>query len=179
MPDPPTGRVSLRFKKGRDGPSTLAIVRPDGSAAVQRVPDAFPVHDLTHYSVESVLRLQGSFLSLMGNGWEFADFGAPWPRGPLPAEAAWTEEVVGLFWQERWPNGIFRTLEELNQAVGVIAGKFREARSSHGTADPALLARRLTEPEVEEVRRLLGALIARWHALEAGETLVLPFPPEG
>ena len=174
-----TSRVSLRLKKGVDGPSTLAITRPDGSAAVQRVPDAFPVHDLTHYSVESALQLRESFLSLVGNGWEFDDFGAPWPRGPLPVEATWTEEVVGLFWQERWPNGISRTLEELNQAVGVIAGKLREARTSHGAADPALLERRLTEPEVEEVRRRLGALIARWHALEAGGTLVLPFPPEG
>jgi hypothetical protein len=179
MAEQMTSRVSLRLKKGRDGPSALAIIRPDGSAAVQRVPDAFPVHDLTHYSVESVLQLRQSFLTLMGNGWEFGDFGAPWPRGSLPAEAAWTEEVVGLFWQERWPNGIFRTLEELNQAVGVIAGKLRETRTSHGAADPALLERRLTEPEVEEVRRLLGALIARWHALEAGETLVLLFPPEG
>ncbi len=179
MPDQLTRRVSLRLKKGRDGPSTLAIIRPDGSAAVHRVPDAFPVHDLTHYSVESVLQLQGSFLSLMGTGWEFADFGAPWPRGPLPAEAAWTEEVVGLFWQERWPNGSFRTLKELNQAVGVIAIKLREAGTSHGAPDPDLLARRLAEPEVEDIRRRLGALIAQWRTLEAGETLVLPFPPEG
>lgn len=170
--------VTLRFKRGRDGPDTFAIVRPDGSAEVQKVPSAFPAHDFTHYAVESVLGLRASFLGLMGEGWRFEDFGAPWPRGPLPAEAAWTEEVVGLFWQERWPGGIRRDLEQLNDAVETIAAKLGQDHTSRGKPDPTLLARRLREPEVAEIRRRLGALIGQWHALASGESLVLRFPPE-
>lgn len=175
---PGTGRVELRLKKGKDGPDTLAIVRPDGTAEVQKLPNAFPIHDLTHYAVETVLGLEASFLGLVGAGWSIGDFGAPWPRGPLPAEAAWTEEVVGLFWQERWPNGIRRSVEEINEEIDTWRARLAGEKASRGPADPALLARRLTDDEVDRIRHRLGDLIGRWHALPPGQSLVLPFLPD-
>lgn len=46
----------------------------------------FPPHDLTHYTVETTFGYRHGFFGLIAGGWDISDFGAPWPRGPLPAE---------------------------------------------------------------------------------------------
>lgn len=79
--------LTIRLKKGRDGPHTLACTRADGSVTVQHNRhDFFPPHDLTHYAVESVLDYDCGFYGLVADGWDLADFGAPWPRGKLPGD---------------------------------------------------------------------------------------------
>jgi hypothetical protein len=49
--------VLIQLKKGRDAPATLACVRDDGTRTWGKEHPFFPVHDLTHCAVESVLGL--------------------------------------------------------------------------------------------------------------------------
>lgn len=49
--------MRVHIKKGRDGRPTLTCIRADGSRTWSRVHPFFPLHDLTHYAVESVLGL--------------------------------------------------------------------------------------------------------------------------
>ena len=79
--------------------------RPDGSATWERK-DAryasfFARHDLTHYAVETTMGYRRGFYGLVAEGWDLSDFGSPWPRGRLPADAEPAELIVGFFDGER------------------------------------------------------------------------------
>ena len=80
MPD-----LFIRIKKKSDGSAALSCLRSDGSVTWQRQDGAlgrfFPLHDLTHYAVESELGHSRGFYGLVAGGWNLTDFGKPWPRG--------------------------------------------------------------------------------------------------
>lgn len=84
----------IRIRKNADGSAILSCLRADGSVTWQRQTGThgrfFPIHDLTHYAVETVLGHRRGFYGLVAEGWNVTDFGAPWPRGgfrrmPIPA----------------------------------------------------------------------------------------------
>ncbi len=64
----------IQLKKGRDGPATLACVRADGSRTWGKEHPFFPVHDLTHCAVESVLGFDQAFFGLIARGWDIDHF---------------------------------------------------------------------------------------------------------
>ena len=156
--------LTIRIKKKPDGSAALSCQRADGSMTWQRQTGPqgafFPLHDLTHYAVETELGLEQAFFGLVAAGWGFDDFGHPWPRGPVPGEAGRAELIVGFLDTER--------------AAGAAwtAGEFNEgaARHEHG-ADV-----RLTDTELHRIRTTRHALFDRWRALPPGETLELSFP---
>src|SRR5512134_3109631 len=93
--------LKIQFTKKKDGAVIFRCVRSDGSVTWQRQEGTharfFPLHDMTHYAVETVLGHQRGFYGLVAEGWDLTDFGTPWPRGPLPADAEPTEFIVGMF----------------------------------------------------------------------------------
>ena len=145
----------IRIKKKTDGSAALSCVRSDGTVTWQRQDGAqgrfFPLHDLTHYAVETVLDFRG-FYSLVAAGWDLTDFGQPWPRGEIPPEAHIVEQVVGFLDTERasgseWPAADLRL------------------------APPHAV----TDRDLRRVRDARRGLFARWAALPAGDTLELEF----
>jgi hypothetical protein len=147
----------IRIKKKTDGGAALSCIRSDGTVTWQQQNGLqgrfFPLHDLTHYAVETVLDLRG-FFSLVAEGWDFGDFGKPWPRGPLPAEAHAVEQVVGFLDTER------------------ASGR------EWAAADLQLAATySVSEEDLGRVRHARHGLFARWTALPAGDTLELHFEP--
>jgi hypothetical protein len=157
----------IRIKKSKDGRTALSCVRPDGTVTWQRQEGGqaafFPRHDLTHYAVETVLSQRKGFYGLVASGWDFSDFGSPWPRGRLPVEANISEIIVGFFDLER-SSGEDLPLEDLNEkltqycAANAIAG-FEE----------------LSEDDISRIRQKREELFARWAGVEPGETLEVPF----
>ena len=95
----------IRIKKKNDGSAALSCLRADGSVTWQRQNGLqgrfFPLHDLTHYAVETVLGHTRGFYGLVAEGWDLTDFGNPWRRGPLPPEALVSEFIVGFLDRER------------------------------------------------------------------------------
>lgn len=160
--------LRLRIKKGSDGKvAAFALHRRDGSVTVMRNPHAFfPVHDLTHYAVETTLRHRRGFYGLVCDGWNFEDFGTPWPRGPLPEDNDPAEVIVGFLDLER-ATGHLITAEELNAKVADYL-----ARPSSQPVTTVVTAEAL-----ERIRARLKLLQARWYAVAPGEALELDYDP--
>jgi hypothetical protein len=164
MPQP---LLSIQLKKGRDGPATLACVRPDGTRTWGKLHPFFPAHDLTHYAVESVLGLDQAFFGLIASGWAIDDFAAAGAARRLPTPARWAEHVVGIFDRERArgrPMSAAAFREELTAALG-------------GLSPPGFPE--LDDTTLQRVRILWRELHDRWQALAPGDTLTIPFPASG
>ena len=157
----------IEMKKGRDGPTTLICVRADGTRTWGKVARFFPVHDLTHCSVESVLGFKEAFFGLVASGWNIDDFTAPGVAARLPIEAQWAESIVGLLDLERG-TGKEWTAQEFNEAL---------AESLRGQGVKSFRA--IREAELARARELRDELEARWDVLAPGGVLTVPFPAEG
>lgn len=159
--------LTVRIKKKQDGSAALACVRADGSTTWQRQDGArggfFPIHDLTHFAVETELGLQRAFYGLVASGWDLEDFGAPWSRGPLPPEAAHAELIVGFFDTDR-ASGTRSTAAELNAHAATFV------RANGGTLPPPL-----SDADLARIRERLADLLARWRATPPGDALELVF----
>ncbi len=160
--------LSIRLTKRAADEYVLTCVRPDGSVARQhyRGPTAhfFPRHDLTHYVIETELRMKRGFYGLVAEGWNLGDFGAPWPRGRIPEDADPAENIVGPLDREVGLPGPF-TAEEFNRLLGDALAKMPGARGGVP----------VTEAILERIRTQIGELNACWLALPAGDTMELSF----
>lgn len=159
-------RLEIELGKRKDGSSTFRLVRADGSATWQRhdgpTAQFFPLHDLTHYAVETTLGHVRGFYGLVAEGWELTDFGAPWPRGRIPDDADPSEFIVGFFDLER-ATGHLQSVEEYNAQL--------ERYHADGRIPPA----RLTEAHLITIREKVRELHERWRSLEPGGTMQLAF----
>lgn len=167
MPD--AQRIVIRIKKGTDGRTALSCTRADGTTTWQRQEGAqatfFPKHDLTHYAVETALSQREGFYGLIAAGWNFSDFGSPWPRGRLPLEASISEMIVGFFDLER-RIGERATADELNQNLA-------EYCAENGLPPP----RQLTENDLTRVRERREEMFAKWDAVRPGDALEIILEP--
>jgi hypothetical protein len=163
----PEKPLLIRIKKGTDGRTTLSCVRPDGTITWQRQEGGqaafFPRHDLTHAAVESVFGFRKGFYGLVADGWDLTDFGSPWPRGHLPAEANLSERAVAFFDRERG-SGVMGEVNELNQDLEAYC------------RDNELVAPTYTEEDVMRVRQKRGELFSKWDGVKPGETFEVEFP---
>ena len=155
----------IRIKKRTDGSAALSCRRADGSVTWQRQEGRqgrfFPLHDLTHYAVETVLGHLRGFYGLVAEAWDLTDFGHPWPRGPLPAGALEAELIVGFLDRER-AAGEEWSASQLNAAAATYY--------AHHRLPGACV---VTDEDLRHVRDKRRELFARWAALPAGETLEL------
>lgn len=163
MPD-----LTIRIKKKSDGSAALSCVRADGTTTWQQQNGQqglfFPLHDLTHYAVESVLELRRAFFGLVADGWDLTDFANTGARGPLPEEALNAELVVGCFDLER-TTGVLGTAADYNARI-------HEYRAGNELPPTSFT---LTEDQVGQIRLLRDGFFARWRAVGAGDALVLQF----
>jgi hypothetical protein len=157
----------LRFKKTHDGATALCCTRADGSTTWQRTAahnaPFFVRHDLTHYAVETVLGYAKGFYGLIASGWDFTDFGAPWPRGPIPPDADPAELIVGFFDAERAGNSPW-SIAEFNDYAARFYG------------EGAASAPTLTQEQLTAIRAKLEELFEQWQAVKPGGALELAFP---
>src|SRR5678815_4949541 len=159
--------LTIRIKKNRDGTAALSCTRADGTVTWQKQNGQqarfFPRHDLTHYAVETVLGHRKGFYGLVADGWNLTDFGAPWPRGPMPADMDPSELIVGFFDTER-AGGVTWSAEDFND-------KAEKYFTNHGVTQTLTL----TDEELQRIRARVQELSDRWRFLPRGETLELVF----
>jgi uncharacterized protein YfiM (DUF2279 family) len=159
--------VIIQFIKRADGGTLLKCVRDDGSATWQRQEDKhaafFPLHDLTHYAVETELGFRRGFYGLIAQGWDIAETTGKTARGALPNEAIEVEYLVSAFSAERTSDTV--SAEEFNQLAATFA-------AGRGMTSP----RALTDEELARVRDCFKTLFGRWRNLSEGDTLSLHFP---
>jgi len=169
MPD--AQRIVIRIKKGTDGRNSLSCTRADGTTTWQRQQGGqaafFPKHDLTHYAVETVLGFPHGFYGLVSAGWDFSDFGSPWPRGKLPPEASISEMIVGFLDLERRVAERVAA-EDLNQKLAEYCAENRLPPQ-----------RQLSEDDLARVRAKRAELFVKWDAVEPGNALEVVFDLSG
>jgi hypothetical protein len=160
--------LSIRIKKKADGSAALSCTRSDGSTTWQRQEGQqglfFPLHDLTHYAVETVLGFRRGFYGLLADGWDITKFGDPGIGKQLPEDAGLAEVLVGFFDVER-ASGTRATAEDFNW-------KIRTYYDQHGNSAPAF---RMTDEKLDRIRAVRADLFARWHAVQPGDALELSF----
>lgn len=160
--------LTIQLTRRADGAVVFELRRADGTSTWQKrrgpTADFFAVHDLTHYAVETMLGFDRAFYGLVAEGWDLGDFGTPWPRGPLPAEAVPAEVIVGCFDTAR----AARTPLTAEVCNATAASYFANA----GVPSPVSV----TDDALNRVRERLSELVWRWKALPLRETLALSFP---
>jgi len=161
----------IRITKRRDGNVVLRCERADGTSTWQRQDGAFaghfPIHDITHYAVETEMGFREGFFGLIASGWEISETTGKTSRGELPDEARAVETVVGLFDVQR-ALGVEWSAAEVNEHA-------RAYVSARGGKGPDV--RRLDDDEIVRVRACVRDLEQRWTSLAPDETLELPFDP--
>jgi len=163
MPD-----LVIRIKKKTDGNAALSCVRADGSMTWQRQQGRqaafFPMHDLTHYAVETVLGFRRAFYGLLADGWDLSRFEAPDARAQIPEEAILAEVVVGFLDTERATGG------------AASAGDFNwkiQGYWENNRLPPTSF--RMTDERLARIRQVRDELFGQWRALPAGDALILRF----
>jgi len=164
MPD-----LTIRLKKKTDGNAALSCVRADGTTTWQRQEGVqgafFPLHDLTHYSVETVLRFRRAFYGLIAEGWDLSSFNEPGTKGRIPEEAGLAEVIVGFFDGER-ATGHISSADDFNWKI--------QSYWEHNDLPPTSF--RMSDDALTRIRAVRGELFATWRALPPGETMTLTFP---
>ena len=159
--------VLIEFTKRADGRTVLRCVRDDGSVTWQRNDDRnaefFPLHDLTHYAVETELGFTEGFFGLIAKGWNIDETTGKTARGALPPEALEVEYLVSAFSAER-AGGDASMAEQFN----VLAATFARAK---GMPTP----RELSDEDLARVRSRFNELATKWRALPANATMQLSF----
>ena len=160
--------MRVTIDKRMDGSVVLKFTRKDGSEDWQKQhgPTAafFPLHDLTHYSVETELGIARAFYGLVASGWSIEDTTGKGTRGPIPDDALFVESVVGTLDTER-ASGSRWTAEEFNENT---------ARQMAKGGRAAL--RLLTDDDLSRIRKRRAELFSAWQELAPGRTLELNFP---
>ena len=157
----------IEFAKQKDGSAVLKCIRGDGSVTWQKQEGKhaafFPLHDLTHYAVESELSFRRGFYGLIAEGWEIAETTGKTARGALPNETLEVEYLVSAFSAERAGGTVSRAAE-----FNVLAATFADAK---GMPDP----RELSDEELCRVRSRFNELATQWRALPVDATMQLSF----
>jgi len=163
MPD-----LTIRIKKKTDGSAALSCTRADGSVTWQRQDGQlgrfFPLHDLTHYCVETVLGYDRAFYGLLAEGWDISDFGKPEKRGQNISEAFLVEAIVGIFDLERMTGE--------RGDVTDMAAKIAAYYESRSLPRPDVA---ITQTQIDQIRALRATLFDQWRALPAGDGMELRF----
>jgi hypothetical protein len=111
--------LRIQFERRNDG-TVLRCIRADGTVTWQRTNGRqgtfFPIHDLTHYAVETVLGTRRGFFGLVAAGWDLEETNGKGARGPLPDETLIVEHLVGLLNREA-AAGVEWTTEDINRAL--------------------------------------------------------------
>jgi len=159
--------VKVQITKRTDGGSVLKCIRSDGTETWQKNhgPTAafFPLHDLTHYAVETELGISDAFFGLVAQGWSIEETGQRGVAARLPGDALFVENIVGTLDAERASSARW-TAEEFNENI-----------ARHAAKGDRPVPRALTDAELARIRKRRAELFTLWRELPAGETLVLTF----
>ncbi|HEY4307322.1 MAG TPA: hypothetical protein VGM82_22815 [Gemmatimonadaceae bacterium] len=158
----------VRIKKKSNGEAALTCERGDGSVTWQRqegpLSRFFPLHDLTHFAVESVLGFDSAFFGSISNGWDISDFAAPGAKDRLTEQAMLAEMIVGFFDVEQ-RTGFLGDADE-------YAWKIQTYREEHKMPPTTFV---VTDEQLLAIRAKRGELFAAWQIVPPGETLELRF----
>ena len=110
--------MEISFTKRGDDQNIISCKRKDGSVTWMHSSRFFIMHDLIHYSVETVLNLKTAFYGMLAAGTDIKDFDVPRERRTIlfSDEAIFAEQTVNLL-------GIEHTQGRIENFIEFIAPK--------------------------------------------------------
>ena len=169
--EPPEACLISSFESKRrptDRPRSAARA-PTGPSTWQRQDGKlgafFPLHDLTHYAVETVLGFRRAFYGLLAEGWDLSSFGEAGTEGRLPEDAE----------SRRIDRRLLRSRTHHGQRERAPTNSTRRSATYSPTTNFRRRRFRVDDDQLANIRRVRDELFARWRAVPAGETLELPF----
>jgi hypothetical protein len=139
---------------------------------------------MTHYAVESELKVPDGFFGLLAQGWDITDFGVPEKRALMPLEALWVEHVVGVIWRE-YVTSDASSYEDFAAAVNATISSLSEnlnrhakrggPRPDYSDEERSILERTVSEADRASALRRIGELAAVWAQTPRGGTMELEF----
>ena len=159
--------LHVELTKRADGGAVLRCIRSDRTITWQkqegRQAAFFPLHDLTHFAVETTLEFRHGFFGLIADGWEIDETTGKGRRGSLPQEAVIVEHLVGFF--------------DLERATGEAwsAPEYAAQLAMRGLISTSAAPAWLTDTALDRVRVRRRELFAEWAAVPPGSRLVLTF----
>ncbi len=178
--------LQILFAKAKDptAQDVLTCMRSDGSRTWSKLDAVFPIHDMTHYAVETELNAKDGFFGLIAQGWDITDFGIPEKRAKMPLEALWVEHVVGIVWTE-YVTGDSGSYPEFCEAINATVHALRESlnrnlkrqgpRADYSASEQAVLGRVVSEASRVSIMKRIGELANQWAQTPPSERLVLAF----
>lgn len=162
------GTLKITLTKKSSGESALACSRADGSVTWQKHTHAFfPLHDLTHYAVETTLGLRHGFFGLLADGWEIGDFGHRTIPDHARRDAMLAETLTGMLDQERG-TGVILEADDFNEGL-------RSSLEGLGVDSSV----RLTDRQLDAIRVRFLELASLWGRTPAGGRVELEFAQGG
>src|ERR1043166_9613913 len=162
--------LTFRIKKRADADAQLILVREDGSQTYGPFGPADgygPVHDLTHYVIESTLGLGDGFLGLVAGGWEIKDFEVKGMAKRLPPEALFAENAAGELSRQL----LMRQVSSVEDFLWVLYMQI--AKSGVPYARPEI-----TQQQFDGIVVRIRAERAKWRELPPHGTIELHFSVE-
>lgn len=160
-------KLTFELKKRADARAQLVLIREDGSHTLGTIgpSDGFgPVHDLTHFAIESTLGLDEGFLGMCASGWEIADFEVKGTAHRLPREAVFAEIAAGELSRQL----IMRQVSSLEDFLWAI--DLSLTKQAEGFARPDI-----SEAQFATILARINEEWARWRALAPNGTLQLSY----
>ena len=160
-------RLTFRLKKNADAKSQLILIREDGTHTAGTIGPADgygPVHDLTHFAIESTLGIDEGFLGLCASGWEISDFEVRGTPGRLPAEAIFAEVAAG----ELSRQVLTRQMTSLEDFLWAIDLTFKQHPG--GVDRPEI-----TEEKFAVIHAFIAEQWKRWREMPANGTIELTY----
>jgi hypothetical protein len=175
-------KLRILFAKAKDPASqdVITCIRADGSRTWSKLHAAFPIHDMTHYAVETVLEVKNGFFGLLAKGWDITDFAIPEKRARMPLEALWVEHVVGIVWREyvmRDASTYADFCSAINSTISSLRDSIERNKSRQGPQpdysdqEMAILARTIRGSERAAIMARLAELGATWAGTPRGEVM--------
>jgi hypothetical protein len=181
MPD-----LRVVFTKAKDAQSkdVLTCIRRDGSRTWTKLHAALPIHDITHFAVETTLNARNGFFGLLAQGWDITDFGIPEKRSAMPLEALWIEHVVGIIWREfltrdvapynEFAAAISESVTSLRENLARDAKRLRP-HAEYSDEEIELLSRGISEAERAAIMNRISELAGEWARVGRGEVMEIAF----
>jgi hypothetical protein len=162
--------LTFRIKKRADADAQLILVREDGSQTYGPFGPADgygPVHDLTHYVIESTLGLGDGFLGLVAGGWEIKDFEVKGMSKRLSAEAYFAENAAGELSRQL----LMRQVSTVEDFLWVLDTQMAKAGSDYRRPE-------ITQQQFDVIVERIRFEWTKWRELPPNGTIELPFSVE-
>ena len=158
-------KLKIRKKKGK--PSTVTIIRDDGTSTWSKIHPGLEFHDIGHYAVESELGFRHAFFGLINQGHDIGDFELPRDQRPAELQPSNFHEQAGQ--SEHIVNLLQVELQNTGEYDPEFLLQLRNILDENGIPFPG----GLNEDKLKSIRIKFRELVLEINALESGQEMEL------